>query len=413
MRLANFTKRAPAMNQLSGTKSHLQSFYQTMKFFSYLTIGSLFGLGFLSAETEEARSTNTIILTEQGAKNLRIEIAEATERTFEETVFAIGRVEIIPRNRSALSSRIPGRVVTLNAFIGEEVQKDETLVRVESRQPGDPPPVISLKSPRTGLVLSSHISDGDAIEPDTELLDIVDLSEVWAIAKVPEAEASKLQADTKAHVTIPALGNERLEGKFLRFGVQADRSTSSVDAIFVIPNAENKIRPGMRAEFSIVTDTRENVLSIPRTAVQGDPLNRVVFARDFELDYAYIKSPVVLGARNDRYVEVQSGLFPGDQVVTEGSYGLSFAGGGGGPSLKEALDAAHGHEHNEDGSIMTDEQKAARDGKVGGGGQDHEAHGDGALNRPLLIWASIATVLFLISFQANLRRKKQVLTSNS
>ena len=39
--------------------------------------------------------------------------------------------------------------------------------------------------------------------------------------------------------------------------------------------------------------------------------------------------------------------------------------------------------------------------------------GDGALNRPLLIWASIATVLFLISFQANLRRKKQVLTSNS
>jgi hypothetical protein len=81
--------------------------------------------------------------------------------------------------------------------------------------------------------------------------------------------------------------------------------------------------------------------------------------------------------------------------------------------LKEALDAAHGHEHNEDGSIMTDEQKAARDGKVGGGGQDHEAHGDGALNRPLLIWASIATVLFLISFQANLRRKKQVLTSNS
>jgi hypothetical protein len=48
-----------------------------------------------------------------------------------------------------------------------------------------------------------------------------------------------------------------------------------------------------------VTDIREDVLSIPRTAVQGDALNRVVFARDFELDNAYLKSPVVLGASND------------------------------------------------------------------------------------------------------------------
>lgn len=375
-----------------------------MNFLLYLTIGSVLGLGIIHAQEETARATQTIILTEQGAKNLRIELAEATERTFEETLFAIGRIEIIPRNRSVLSSRIPGKVVTLNAFIGEEVQRGETLVRVESRQPGDPPPVIALQAPRSGIVLSSHISDGDAIEPDTELLDIVDLSEVWAVAKVPEAEASRLQEGTKAHITIPALGDERLEGKFLRFGVQADRSTSSVDAIFVIANEGNKIRPGMRVEFSIVTDIREDVLSIPRTAVQGDALNRVVFARDFELDNAYLKSPVVLGASNDLYYEVQSGLFPGDEVVTQGSYALSFAGGGGGPSLKEALDAAHGHEHNEDGSLMTDEQKAARDG--GEDGHGHEAGGGSSLNRPVLIWACVATVLFLISLQANLRRKK-------
>ena len=138
-----------------------------MNFFSYLTIGSVLGLGIIHAQEETARATQTIILTEQGAKNLRIELAEATERTFEETLFAIGRIEIIPRNRSVLSSRIPGKVVTLNAFIGEEVQRGETLVRVESRQPGDPPPVIPLQAPRSGIVLSSHISNGDAIEPDT------------------------------------------------------------------------------------------------------------------------------------------------------------------------------------------------------------------------------------------------------
>lgn len=363
----------------------------------------------LSAEIDPERVANTIILTEQGAENLKIELAEATERTFEETVFAIGRIEAIPRRRSVVSSRIPGRVIELKAFVGDRVEKGDVLVRVQSRQPGDPPPVISLTAPRSGLVIESHLSDGDTVEPDSELLDIVDLSTVWAVAKVPESEAAKIKPGTAAHVRIPALGPERLAGTFLRFGVQADRSASAIDAIFEIPNGEDRIRPGMRAEFSIVTDRQENVLSVPRTAVQGDPLNRVVYVRDFELANTFLKSPVVLGAQNDRYFEVKSGLFPGDEVVTRGSYQLGFAGDGGGPSLKETLDAAHGHEHSEDGSELTAAEKAAEEAK-----HDHaedEAHGEGGpVNRLLLIWAALATVLLLVSFQYNLRARKKMPT---
>lgn len=380
-----------------------------MNLFIKVTILFWVTLGALDAEIDAERAASTILLTEAGARNLKIEFAEATERSFEETLFAIGRVEFIPRNRSVLSSRIPGRVLELNAFAGFEVDKGETLVRVESRQAGDPPPVIPLRAPRSGMVLKSQISEGQAIEPEMELLEIVDLSEVWAIAKVAEGEASKLQPGTRAHIRIPALGEQRLKGEFLRFGVEADRSTSSLDAVFVVPNREGQIRPGMRAEFSIVLDSREDVLSVPRASVQGDALNRVVFARDFELEYAYIKSPVVLGARNDQYYEVLSGLFPGDEVVTRGSYGLSFAGNGNGLSLKEALDAAHGHEHNEDGSEITEADKVETESSEAG----HD-HGDGhEPNRLLLIWASVASVLFIISFQANLRRRRDPATSSS
>ena len=68
---------------------------------------------------------------------------------------------------------------------------------------------------------------------------------------------------------------------------------------------------------------------------------------------------MVTGSQNDQYVEIVRGLLPGDEVVTRGAYPLSFAGKGG-ISLKEALDAAHGHEHNEDGSDITQKQKAAK-----------------------------------------------------
>ncbi|MBT8036695.1 MAG: efflux RND transporter periplasmic adaptor subunit [Verrucomicrobiae bacterium] len=357
------------------------------------------------------RAANTIILHEHSVKNLRIETAEAEERTFENTFFSIGRIEARPHSRSVLSSRISGRITQLNAYVGDRVQKGQTLVQVESRQPGSPPPIISMQAPRSGLVLKSHVADGEPVEPDKELLDIVDLGKVWAVAKVPEAEAGQLKPGTKARVRIRAAGGKLMEGTLLRLGAEADRNSSTIDAIFVLENPDFVIRPGMRAEFSIITSSREDVLSIPRTAVQGDLTNRVVFVEDFDLKHAYIKSPVQLGAKNDLYIEVVKGLLPGDAVVTNGSYALSFAGGGGGPSLKEALDAAHGHEHNEDGSEITEDQKSATHSE--GDGQSGENSGKGGINRLILIWAIITTVLLLIIFQRNILRKKTSSSPNA
>jgi hypothetical protein len=90
-------------------------------------------------------------------------------------------------------------------------------------------------------------------------------------------------------------------------------------------------------------------------------------------------------------VEIVGGLFPGDEVVTRGAYALSFAGKGN-TSLKEALDAAHGHPHNEDGTEMTKEQLAAA-GESGGDGHGHE-HGAGS---PLTLFLAITCgVLFVL-----------------
>lgn len=376
-----------------------------MKIFTIpLTLFCLVLIPLQAAENDHA--ANFIKLSEQAVKNLNLETAEAEERNFEETVFAIGRIEALPDARSVISSRIAGRITKLNAFVGDRVKTGDVLIEVESRQPGSPPPTIPLEAQSSGVILTSHVNLGEPVEPDKEMLDIVDLSKVWAIAKVPESAAADLKPGTKARVRIIAAGDKTMEGKLLRFGAEADRNSSTIDAIFELENPDFIIRPGMRAEFSIITSSREDVLSIPRSALQGDPTNWVVFVKDFDLDNAFIKSPLELGAKNDLYIEVISGLFPGDEVVTNGSYSLSFAGGGGGPSLKEALDAAHGHEHAEDGSELKPENKGAE--HTEGDGHDHGdgAAGKASLSMPILIWAVTATVLLLISFQANLRRKK-------
>jgi multidrug efflux pump subunit AcrA (membrane-fusion protein) len=363
------------------------------------------GVSILCSNSVFASGERTIILDQTGVANLRLQTVEVEERDFETTVFAIGRIEEIPAHHSVLSSRIAGRVLSLNVFEGDSVAKGDVIAMIETRQIGDPPPSIELKAPQGGLVTNSHIRLGQPVEPDVELMDISNRSSMWAVAKIPENEAARVHVGSQARIQVPALGEATFEATLIRFGVNVDRSAGAVEGIFLIENKEGRLRPGMRAEFAVVLESRPDVLAVPRSAIQGDPASRVVFVKDFDLPNAFIRVPVVIGQRNDRFVEVMSGLFPGDDVVTQGSYSLGFVGGGGGISLKEALDAAHGHEHNEDGSEITADQKK-KAAKLAQQGEGSGASVDG-LSRPLMIYADVISVLFLVVLQ-RLSNKRRV-----
>jgi len=309
-------------------------------------------------------AADTVILDETGVKNLRLETVEAVAGDFEETFFSLGRIEAIPGRTATVSSRVPGRIAELKVQPGDIVEAGREVAAVESRQPGNPPPLIPLPAPISGLVVRLDVLLGDPIDPDKPVLEISDLREVHAVARVPEHDAGRLKPGvTTAHIKVAALPGEKFEGRLLRFGTTADAASGTIDAIFVLPNPGDHLRAGMRAEFSIVVARRAGVTSIPREALQGEPAGRFVYVRDFDLPNAFVKTPVVVGEMNDRRVEILGGLLPADEVVTRGAYSLAFAGGGG-VSLKEALDAAHGHEHNADGSEISPEQKAASTGPV-------------------------------------------------
>jgi len=360
--------------------------------------------GCLTLTAASHAADKPVMLDEAGVRSLGIETIEAAETTFEEATFALGRIEEIPEKHAVLSSRIPGRIVGLEAREGDTVTAGQTIARVESRQPGDPPPTIELKAPISGLVVESHVRLGEPVEPEKELLDISDLTDVHAIARVPEHQTSKLPPGTTAIIRISALGDQPLEGKLVRFGTTADRERATIDAIFLVKNPDNRLRPGMRAEFEIITAKHDNVLTIPKEAVQGDPSNRHVFLKDFNIPNAFVRSPVKTGRTNGTQVEILSGVFAGDLVVTRGSYALGFVGSGSGVSLKEALDAAHGHEHNEDGSEVTAEQKAAREkGGASAGDHDHD-HAEASPVRERIFMGTTAVLALALVIVLFIRR---------
>jgi multidrug efflux pump subunit AcrA (membrane-fusion protein) len=349
------------------------------------------------------RRANTIILDATGVKNLRIETVQVEPGNFDETVFALGRIEVLPGKRAVVSSRIAGRVVEGHLEHDHPITKGDAAFLVESRQAGDPPPSITLTAPISGIVSAVHAVVGEPVDPDKPLAEILDLTSVYAIARVPEHLAGRLKPGQKAQVTVTAASNEIYSTELHHLGALADATNGTVEAAFRVENPALKLRPGMRAEFSIVTAHRSDVTSVPRSALQGTPSDRFVYVRDFDLANAFVKSPVVTGETNDGFVEIISGLLPADEVVTQGAYSLAFAGGGS-VSLKEAVDAAHGHEHNADGSEITAASKAAAAKTAGGHDHALDSHGDHA-HAGGTIW-KILTGVFFVAFIVTLFSKK-------
>ncbi len=372
----------------------------------------------LTHTASAAAAVEPVILTEQGVKNLGIETVVVEEADFELTAFALGRTEAIPEKRSTISSRISGRVIENRLRLGAWVTKGEKLVLLESRQPGDPPPSIWLTAPADGTITSVQKTLGAPVEPSESLAEIADLRTIYLIAILPQATAGKLAAGTRARVRFPVYPETEFTGTLLRqthkdppamldqdISIRgdddADANLNTVGIVFTIDNPDNRLRTGMSAECAVILERRENVMSVPREALQGGPSNRHVYVKHMTIRHAFDRVNVQTGLSNDKRVEILDGLFPGDEIVTRGSYSLGFAGSGGGPSLKEALDAAHGHEHNEDGSEMTADQKAAREATEG----DAHDHGGGSSLREIFFMAAtgILAVLLVIT---SLRRRQ-------
>lgn len=356
-----------------------------------LALWAAAGLGLAAEKTDAKRSANTVVLDETGVKNLRIETVEVEETDFEEIIFALGRIRVAPGHRAVISSRIPGRALEVMAHVDTRIEKGAEAVVLESRQPGDPPPRVTLTAPLGGLISAVKVAPGQPVTPEDSLIEIIDLREVHAVAAVPEHLAGKLRVGQAAHLRVAAAPERTFEAALAHLGAEADAQSGTLEAAFHVENPESLLRPGMRAEFSIVLSKRSGVMSVPRAALQGDAAHRFVYVEDFDLPNAFVKSPVVVGQMNDRFVEITSGLLPGDKVVRQGAYSLAFAGGGS-VSLKAALDAAHGHEHAADGSELKPEDRMKK------------AAGEGAHASPL--WKIVSGVLFVLLIVSALTKRR-------
>lgn len=241
-----------------------------------------------------APATNgPITISAEAKTNLKLTVEEADLRTLEKTVTVIGQIQSIPNRTSAVTSRISGRVTAINATEGERVKKGQPLIKVESRQIGNPPPSVQYEAPIDGIVTHRDVLLNDSVEPDKHLLEIVDMSELYAEGRIFEGQVSQVKVGQNVRIVVESFPDVSFSGTVDLLDGQLDPESRTLKVWVRVANPDRKLLPNMRATLHIVTDQAESVVAVPHSAVLGDAGNLFVFVQTDDNGLIYERRPVV------------------------------------------------------------------------------------------------------------------------
>jgi RND family efflux transporter MFP subunit len=148
---------------------------------------------------------------------------------------------------------------------------------------------------------------------------LVDTSTVELEATVDEVDIYKVKVGQEAIVTTDALPEVELKGK-VTFVSPVGTSIAGVvefPVTIALEQPEIELKGGLTASADIVVKSYPNVLLLPNRAVKGSPGDYYVEVVIDEVKGLTEKQPVHIGAQNDQFTEIVSGVEEGEKVVME------------------------------------------------------------------------------------------------
>jgi RND family efflux transporter MFP subunit len=192
---------------------------------------------------------------------------------------------------------------------------------IESLSPGrEIEATTNIPAPIAGVVTERGANVGLNVDTTTTLVTVVDLSSVWVVGALYERDFSRIHVGSNATVTTTAYPGLALHGRVSYIDPQVSADTRTARVRMEVPNPRHELRLGMYADIEIVAPANTQTVTIPRSAVQNVGDRQVVYLAHASEPGRFIERAVRLGEPSGERVEVLSGVKPGDQVVTAGSF---------------------------------------------------------------------------------------------
>jgi hypothetical protein len=205
---------------------------------------------------------------------------------------------------------------------------------------------------KPGVVESFAITDGCFVEEATLIMTTVDPGEIRFRGTGLQSNLPYFKEGQAVSIIAPQGDSTEvkkvIEGQ-LSLGVISDPVRRTVPLYALPTELKAWARPGVSTFLEVVTeDSSGFVLAIPKASIAKDGIVHVFFKRDPLDPNKAIRVEADLGIDDGRWIEVKSGIGPGERVVLEGVYELKLATSQSGTSQKGGHFHADGTFHEED-----------------------------------------------------------------
>ena len=262
-------------------------------------------LPFLKANMERARSLKTQGLIAQAV----LEDAEkAYQLALNKQMMALRGVAVSRADIARSKAQVAQAQATLDR--AEEDLRNSTIV-----------------SPMDGLVLSRDVEVGDAVSSilvlgsqATKIMTLGDVSDVYVLGKVDEADIGKVYLGQPARIVVESFKDKKFEGKVTKIsplGVEKDNVTT-FEVRASIHNPGGELKANMSANAEIILEEKKNVLLVAEAAVIYDKQRATSLeVPDPASEKGRRQIPVKLGISNGVKTELVSGLKEGSKIILQ------------------------------------------------------------------------------------------------
>lgn len=264
--------------------------------------GTAVQLGEVLAELDDEVQRNNLRAARANAERLQV-LLENQRRT-------VARLQDLMRRNLAAESSLDDAVAQQSAL---EAQLDEAQARLADAERNLQQ--TRVRSPVDGVVQTRRISVGDFVAVGQPLFDVVAADRLRAIAPYPETSADALLVGQPAYIAPVRSPNQRITADVTELRPGIGPLSRSVDLIIEFDNSGGW-RPGASVTVDVVTDVRENGLTVPSESVVRRPAGTVVYV----LENGTARERMVeTGVQSQGWTEILSGLQPGERVIHSGA----------------------------------------------------------------------------------------------
>ena len=178
----------------------------------------------------------------------------------------------------------------------------------------------TVTAPISGYISSKNASVGQTAAQGMEVFGIKNSDSVDVEINVTESVIGSLSVGTSAKIDIKSARIEGADGVVSVLGEAKNDTTGMYPVKVSINNADGKIKVGMMADVSLVTDKVDGVLTISQNSVLKSGDKEYVYVADGK---KAVKKNIETGITDGKNVEVLSGISEGDKVITDGKEYLS------------------------------------------------------------------------------------------